>query len=297
MTSQPTLGREQAADRLLRSSLRTSYDPLLEVDWDAPLSPDAFWLPPHRSSLFGTPLWDGLSHRQRVELTKHEVASGASAGVWFETVLIQMLIRHYYDQDPRSRHAQYALTEIADECRHSVMFGRLIETMGCPRYPASRVDDALGRWLKATAHGPHMWGAILIAEEVLDAFQREIMVDESLQPLIRMVSRIHVVEEARHVTYAHGELARQVSAAGRVEMAYSRLVIGRAAHAVAGRLVHPQAYAAVGIPPQVGRAAARANPHFRATLRWSARKAHEYLAELGLVAGPGRVLWRRAGLI
>ena len=111
--------REQLATRLLESSVRHSYDPLVEIDWDAPLDPDRFWLPPERSSLYGTPLWDGLSHRQRVELTKHEVASSASAGIWFETVLMQLLVRRYAHQDPTARDAQYALTEVADECRHS----------------------------------------------------------------------------------------------------------------------------------------------------------------------------------
>ncbi len=238
-----------------------------------------------------------MTEEQRIELTKHEVASAASAGIWFETILMQMLIRQYYDADPTSRHAQYALTEVADECRHSIMFGRLIEATGAPVYRAEPVDHLLGRWLKATATGPQMYAAILIAEEILDAFQREIMADESLQPLIRMVSRIHVVEEARHVRFARDELARQVEASGPVALAYARLVIGRAAYSITRRLVHPRAYAAVGIDPAAGHAAARANPHWRATLRWSAQRIADHLTELGLVAGPGRLLWRRAGLI
>ncbi|WBB68528.1 diiron oxygenase [Micromonospora sp. WMMD812] len=298
MAVTPTGGEgEVLAERLLAASLRTSYDPAVDLDWDAPHLPGAYWLPPHRSSLYGTPLWEHLGEERRIELTKHEVASAASAGVWFETILMQMLIRHYYDDDPTSRRAQYALTEVADECRHSIMFGRLIEALGCPVYRASPADHLLGRFLKATATGPRMFAAILIAEEVLDAFQREIMADESLQPLIRMVSRIHVVEEARHVRFAREELARQVEAAGPLAMAYARLLIGRSAGAIANRLVHPDAYAAVGIPPAVGRAAARANPHWRATLRWSAKRVYDDLASLGLVGGPGRLLWTRAGLI
>ena len=289
--------REQTADRLLTSSVQHSYDPLVEIDWDAPFRDGAYWIPPHRSSLYGTPLWEGLSPDQRIELTKHEVASAATAGIWFETVLMQMLIREYYDQDPTSRHAQYALTEVADECRHSIMFGRLVERLGSPSYPASWRDHQLGRFLKTTASGPHMYASILIAEEILDAFQREIMVDETLQPLIRMVARIHVVEEARHVRYAREELARQVERAGRARLAYSRLVIGRSAMSVVNRLVHPEVYRAVGIDPAVGRAAALANPEFRATLRWAGAKAAEYLSRLGLIQGPARRMWRRASLI
>ena len=293
----PAEARERTATRLLQTSVRHSYDPRVEVDWDAPAVPGLFWMPPHRSSLYGTGLWERLSHEQRVELTKHEVASAASAGVWFETVLIQMLIRHYYDQDPTSRHAQYALTEIADECRHSIMFGRLLEALRTPPYRASHRDQTLGRWLKATATGPHMYASILLAEEVLDAFQREIMADEELQPLIRMVCRIHVVEEARHVRYAREELARQVEMAGPLRLGYSRIVIGRAANTIVSRLVHPRLYEAVGIPGRVGRATALANPQFQKTLRWAGSRAVSYLDGLGLIAGPARSLWRRSRLI
>jgi hypothetical protein len=291
------MGREETAERLLTASTRRSYDPAVTIDWEAPFVPGAYWLPPRRSSLWGTPLWSSLSEEQRIELTRHEVASAASAGIWFETVLMQMLIREYYDQDPTSRHAQYALTEVADECRHSIMFGRLIERLGVEPTRASRRDHTLGRFLKATATGPHMYAAILIAEEILDAFQREISADDSLQPLIRMVSHIHVVEEARHVKYAREELARQVAASGPVRLAYSRMVIARAAASVVSRLVHPDVYRSVGIDPSVGRRAALANPHFRATLRWSASKAVDHLSALGLIDGPSRRIWRRAHLV
>jgi hypothetical protein len=289
--------REQTAGRLLQASARHSYDPVTEIDWEAPLVPDLFFLPPHRSSLYGTTLWEGLSHQQRVELTKQEVASLASLGIWFETILMQMLVRHFYDPDPTSRHAQYALTEIADECRHSIMFARMIEKFGCRPYRVGRTNHLLGRLLKTTASGPHMFSAILIAEEVLDALQRETAADETVQPLVRMVSRIHVVEEARHVRYAREELARQVEMAGPARLAYSRLLIGRAAYLIAGGLTHPRVYATLGIDPARGRAAARANPRHQQTLRWAGQRITSYLAELGLIAGPARTLWQRSGLL
>ncbi|HEY2670165.1 MAG TPA: diiron oxygenase [Rugosimonospora sp.] len=289
--------RERLAGRLLDSSARRSYDPFIEIDWDAPLDEDRFWLRPQRSSLYGTPLWDGLAHRQRVELTKHEIASAAGAGIWFETILMQMLVRQYYHQDPTSRDAQYALTEVADECRHSVMFGRLIARLDAPVYRPGRAENQLGRLLKATARGPEMYATTLIVEEVLDRFQREASADVTLQPLIRMVSRVHVVEEARHVRYARAALERWVAASGPVGLAKARLSLGRTALAVANRLVHPQVYAAVGIDPAAGRAAARRNPHWRATLRWSAEKAVATFGDLGLIGGPAAALWRRGGLI
>src|SRR3954447_1173222 len=245
--------REATATRLLRSSAEHSYDPEVEIDWEAPLVPDGWFVPPHRSSLYGTALWGRMTPAQRVALTRHEVAGIASLGVWFETILMQLLIRDYHRQDPTAAHAQYALTEVADECRHSVMFGRMIAKLGCPVYRPPAFDQVLGKWIGATARGPRMFAAILIAEEVLDVLQREAAADQRVQPLVRMVSRIHVVEEARHVRYAREELARQVRAASSGRLGFDRLVIARSAYLTGRALIHPDVYRAVGLDPAQGR--------------------------------------------
>jgi hypothetical protein len=289
--------RELTASRLLRASVEHSYDPGVEIDWDAPLTDGLWFVPPHRSSLYGTALWDGLTEEQRITLTRHEAASIASLGVWFETILMQLLIRDYYHQDPTAAHAQYALTEVADECRHSVMFGRMIDKLGTPVYRVGAHDDKLGKLIAATATGPRMYAAILIAEEILDMLQREASTDEQVQPLVRMVSRIHVVEESRHVRFAREELRRQVQSAGRSRLAFDRFVIARAAYLTGSRLVSPQAYRSVGIDPAVGRRAAWANPHHRETLRWAGKRVVGFLSELDLIGGPGLLLWKRSGLL
>jgi predicted nucleic acid-binding protein len=292
-----TPDRELTAARLLRSSAERSYDPGVEIDWDAGLVPGLWFAPPERSSLYGTALWDRLTEEQRITLTRHEVASIAGLGVWFETILMQLLVREYYRQDPTAAHAQYALTEIADECRHSVMFGRMIARLECPVYRPDRVNAALGKWIAATGRGPRMYAAILIAEEVLDTFQREAAADERVQPLVRMVSRIHVVEEARHVRYAREELARQIRTASTARLGFDRMMIARTAYLVGTRLVHQDVYRCVGIDPETGRRAARANPHYRDSLRWAAQRVVGYLGDLGLIGGAGTALWRRSGLL
>ena len=289
--------RDRTAARLLRSSAEHSYDPDVEIDWAAPLAPDKYFIPPHRSSLYGTGIWDGLDEQQRITLTRHEVSSMAGLGIWFETILMQLLIRGYYGQDPTTAHAQYALTEVADECRHSVMFGRMIGKLETPVYRPDGVSQALGKWIGATGTGPRMFAAILICEEILDALQRESMADERVQPLVRTVSRIHVVEEARHVRYAREELARQVRAAGKRRLAFDRVVIARAAYLCGTSLIHSDVYRSIGLAPDEGRRAARANPHHRETIRWAGERVVAYLGDLGLIGGPGRRLWQMSGLL
>jgi hypothetical protein len=210
---------------------------------------------------------------------------------------MRMLLNEVYRSDPTSRHAQYALTEIADECRHSTMFARAIERLGVPAYGPRRLDHLLGRLLPTIGYGPALYGSILIAEEVLDRLQREAMADENLQPLIRMVNRIHVLEEARHVTFAREEVVRGMARLSRAELAYQRLLIAIVAFKIVRSVINPRVYLAVGLDPRRARRAALANPHHRETIRWAGERVMKFLDEAGLVGGPGMYFWRRSHLV
>src|SRR3954454_6303456 len=98
--------QDRTATRLLRVSERITLDPGTEVDWDSPLLPDLPFMAWPTVSLFGTPLWEGMSSQQRCDLSRHEVASLASTGIWLERLLMQMLLRHVAPLDPRTAHVQ-----------------------------------------------------------------------------------------------------------------------------------------------------------------------------------------------
>ena len=297
MVSARTADREATAARLLRSSVKNSYEPSLDIDWDAPLVDGLYGMPAHRVSLYGTELWDRLTEEQRITLSIHEVCSVARVGLWFEMILMQMLLRYSYDRDPRSQHIQYALTEIADECRHSVMFAKMTERYGVPDYKPRWDTQQAGRFFKTVASGPAMFAATLVAEEITDQLQREGMKDETVQPLTRMVSKIHVTEEARHVRYAREELSRLVPSMNRAEIEVARTLTAIAGYRIATNLVHPEVYRSVGLDPKQAAAVARANPHHQETVRWTARKLVPFLREQKMIGGPTELIWRKASLV
>lgn len=283
--------------RLLNSSAKNSYDPDVDIDWDAPLSDSLPYLPYKRCSLYGTTLWEGLSEQQRIELTKHEFASMASVGVWFEMILMRMMLKDIYSRDPRTSHVQYALTEIGDECRHSTMFARAVSRIGAPAYGVGPILKQAGKLLMATASGPSMYAVILVAEELLDRIQRDQMNDENVQPLVRMVNRIHVLEEARHVTFAREEVVRRMRKCNAAQRAGSRFETAMVAVRIVRALINPQVYSAVGIEPKLGRGTALSNPYYQDTLRWSGEKIMPFLREVGLVGNAEKMLWKRAFLL
>ncbi|WP_086663102.1 AurF N-oxygenase family protein [Lentzea kentuckyensis] len=289
--------REKTAERLLKSSAEKFYDPEVDIDWSAPLVDGLFYIPEQRISLYGTPLYESLTHEQRIELSKHELASIASVGLWFELLLMQMLVKVVYNTDPTSRHAQYALTEVADECRHSTMFARLVERIGCPPYGPVRTTHRLGKLLPTIGYGPAMYGSILVAEEILDRLQREAMNDETVQPIVRMVNRIHVLEEARHVRFAREELLRGMGELKGYELPYQKWLVGYVSMMITRTIINPDVYAAVGLDVREARRQALGNERFQETIRWSGERIMSFLDEAGLVGKPGMRSWRRSFLI
>ncbi|WP_028922357.1 AurF N-oxygenase family protein [Pseudonocardia acaciae] len=299
----PISRREKTAERLLKSSAARSYDPEIDIDWSAPLAEDKYFLPEHRVSLYGTELWDRLSPEQRVELGKHEIISITSFGIYAEVALMHLLLKVVTDGDPTTRHAQYALTEVADECRHSTMFGRGIEKSGVKPYLAPWWFRHLLNLALLLPIGPATYGGTLLVEEVTDRLQRESLADEDIQPTIRMINRIHVLEEARHISFARAEVTRMTSilrrsVLGRVVLAANRLGLALAAPGLVRLMLHPDVYRAVGLDPKQARKVAKANPHHRESVRWMGERMVNFLTEAGMIKGPlTKALWRRSLLL
>jgi hypothetical protein len=289
--------REQVAQRLLESSRKHSFDPDAELDWDAPLADGKWFWPPELVSLYGTPLWRRMSHEQQQNLARLEAASLASLGVWFEIILIQLLARHIYDKPVTSAHVRYALTEIADECRHSMMFARMITRGGAEPYPVSRLHHNMARVLKTVSTTPGSFTCTLLGEEILDWMQRLTFPDERVQPLVRGVTRIHVVEEARHVRYAREELRRQMASCPRWEAELTRVSSGEAARVFSVSFVNPRVYTDAGLDRREALAQVRASAHRREVMQQGAGRLTDFLDEIGVMRGLGRRLWRSSGLL
>ncbi|KQS72150.1 diiron oxygenase [Modestobacter sp. Leaf380] len=283
---------EEVSRRLLDSAAQLSYDPTTEVDWDAELDPAHHGLNPQWSTLYGTALWEEMTEQQRVTLTRHEVASIMSTGIWFEMILQQMLLREHYAADTSRADFQFALTEIADECRHSIMFARACSRMGITGYKPKRSGIELGRFFKTTANAETAFGGALVAEEVLDVMQRDWMRGEDVLPMIRTTSRIHVVEESRHMTFARQEMRESLAGVNPVRRRISALVIAIVTQVVVTNLVHRDVYAAASLDTDRAVREAAGNKHHQAMMRTSSRHLMTFLGECGLLTAPAVRIYR-----
>ncbi|MEU5952262.1 diiron oxygenase [Streptomyces sp. NPDC047525] len=296
-TSQDRPEEDDVARRLLDSAAVLAYDPATEVDWETPLDRDFHGASPEWCSLYGTPYWQELTDAQRKELTRQEAASVASTGIWFEMILQQMVLRDVYMKNPASDEVQWALTEIAEECRHSIMFARGAQKLGAPAYRPKRFAMELGRVFKTVAFGEAAYAAILVAEEVLDVMQRDWMRDERVVPFVRTINNIHVVEESRHMKFARDQTSKRLSGAGRLRRQINAFVVAIASYYIVTSMVNPKVYANAGLDEKRALAEAKANEHHKSMMRSSCSGLMEFLASSRLLTKPALAFYKRAHLI
>jgi hypothetical protein len=292
-----TVDREVVAQRLLGGSIRRSYQPEVDIDWDAPIDPKKYFLPPPVVSLYGTPLWEEMTVEQRIELSRQEMANVLSVGVWFENVLNRALLNELTREDPRSAHSHYTLTEMGDECRHMTMFGKVIDRVGARPYGLRRRERYAVQLLPFALRGSLLWVAALVGEEIFDALQRRMMNDEQLQPLVAQLMRMHVTEEARHIKFAREGVVRRMQSAGRVERILTGNLVGLGGPVFRYAFSNPAVYRRAGLDPERASAEAAANPHLKEAQILGFAPLAQFLTENGLLGPIGRRLWRRAGFL
>jgi len=296
MTNTPTLPRTaRRSAQLTAASERMTLDPFTEVDWDTPIDDRAYHLPPEWLPLYGTARWEAMTAEARITYSRHECAALCGAGIWFENQLMQLVLKHLAELPVTSPAHRYLLVEVADECRHSTMFGEYIRRAGTPAY-GPRADagalSALGPVPGKQALG---YVLILAVEELLDAINRSTMKDDRIHPVSRQIAKLHVAEEARHVSFAKTYLTEVWPALAEEEREAVQSLAPTAVAIVADLTVDPAVYETLGIVG--GEDAARTNPHHRARVIEGLEKLTAFLRQLGVVDDASEPTWRELGLV
>jgi hypothetical protein len=175
------------------------------------------------------------------------------------------------------------------------MFGELIRQAGTPAYQVPAILRRLGKLMKAWTNGPEAYIAMLAAEELLDVSNRATMKDERVHPTSRRIAKIHVLEEARHVSFAKAYAAETWPTLSRFRRLVTAVRIPFVVRAIADATVNPAVYEELGI--EDGARQARQSPHHRQRLVSDLEKLTGFLDELGVINRFTRPVWRALGLV
>ena len=291
-SNQPTLAARAAA--LTRASACKSFDPFTSIDWSVPFDDSRYYLPPDSLPLYGTPAWQKMTELERRVYSRHEAAALCGAGIWLENILMRMVVDHSYELLPNDATLRYLLVEVADECRHSSMFGEFVRRAGTPAYrPTARIRR-LGRVARGALGGPAAFIAILAAEELLDGSNRRTMRDPTLHPVAREIAKIHVIEEARHVSFAKAFLEAELPKLTAARRLLVQCVAPFVASTVVESTIDPRVFEELGI--EDGEQQAKNNAHYRETVLDDLESLVSFLERISVITERTRPLWVRLGL-
>ncbi len=199
-------------EQLSRNS--TPYvDTLTRVDWES-LSNDAFWLPEAALSLYGLPEYERLPEARRRALSQLEFLHLLEAGLWLEGIFMQRLSRAARRAEGDLSRRVYHLHELREEAGHSLMFLEVMRRSGLPRprtrFRQLRLANALARFAPFDSFA--FWIAVLIGEEVPDRLNRFVRKHrEATCPAVYQITKIHIIDEARHIAHARDLLERRLA--------------------------------------------------------------------------------------
>ena len=177
------------------------------------------------------------------------------------------------------------------------MFAKASEKMVGTSYKPTKWVGRLGKLFKRTAKNEVAFAGILVAEEVLDVFQRGCMRDDRVLDFIRTVNEIHVLEESRHMKFAREEVRESMEGVGWARRQFSGLYVALGAYFIVTSLVQKQAFADAGLDADRAVREMNSNSHFQSMIRGSCAHLMEFLDEVGLLTRPAMHYYRKANML
>ncbi len=191
---------------------------------------------------------------------------------------------------------RYAYHEVIEEAQHALMFQEFVNRSGFDARGLGRIDRVgarivigLARWF------PELFFVFVLGgEDPIDHVQRRSLRRGGNHPLVERIMRIHVTEEARHLSFARHYLKRSVPNLPRWRRAALATWAPVVLAVMAEMMLRPsrQLVATYGIPAEVIEQAYTRNPAHRERSIESLAKVRALCEELGLLRRPFGTLWR-----
>jgi len=291
--------------RLSRQSVDKHFDAYADVPWDDPeyrIDPDdPRWEVGLDDPITATDWYRSLSPEQRARLGLDLVVTKMKLGLQFESVLKRGLLEYALELPNRDPQFRYAYHEVIEEAHHSLMFQEFVNRSGFDvqgmrpgELAVARTIVGLGRRFPAL-----FFFFVLGGEDPIDHVQRKsLRSGQPIHPLLERIMRIHVTEEARHLSFARHYLKHRVPELSPVRRAALGVAAPLILFGMAQMMLIPsrQVIERNGIPREVVREAYLRNPAHRQEVVSSLRKVRQLAEEVGILGPLHRRLWKALGL-
>lgn len=240
-----------------------------------------------------------MTPAEQSRLGLFRVASAMKLGLEFENILKRGLLKYAFKLPNGAPEFRYLYHETIEEAHHGLMFQEFVNRTGLPVEGMSKGEKigsrrvvGLSRWFPSL-----FFLFVLGGEDPIDHQQRKALREGDPHPLLARIMRIHVTEEARHLSFARHHLKHEVpklSKAKKLRLSVmAPILLGQMAR---GMLMPPgQIVREFQIPKDTLRELSQ-SPEAVASVSESLHKVRELCVELGLVNRFTVRLWKASGI-
>lgn len=289
--------------RLNKQSVEKHFEAYKDVAWDDPgmlikVDDPAFELADD-DPLAKTSWYQSLPQERKAKLGLMRIVTAAKIGLEFENVLKRGLLEyafHLKNNDPSFR---YIMHEVTEECQHSMMFQELVNRSNLDIKGLDKLTKFASYFvvLQAIFFPELFFLFVLGGEDPIDYVQRQMLKKGNNHPLIERIMKIHVTEEARHLSFARHYLKNRVPKMGIIKRLRLKVSAPILLWLMAGQMLYPsrQIIEEFNIPRRVLKQA-YSSKEARETVVNSLAKVRRLFVELGLVGPVTKKLWQILGI-
>jgi hypothetical protein len=295
---------EGVIDRLNKASVDKHWEAYADIPWDDPdlqVDPaDPRWTLPPTDRLGGTEWYRSQPAEVQARIGLWRVATAMKIGLQFENLLKRGLLTYAYKLPNGRPEFRYVYHETTEECHHGMMFQEFVNRTGMPIRGMPRALSAVAQLVPIIPrlNTELFFVFVLGGEDPIDYVQRKHLKEGHIQhPLEEAILRIHIAEEARHISFARHYLKHHVPTMNKVRRKalglFTPIILGVMARIMLsppGSMVRH-----FNIPKDVVREVYR-NDAARTELRDCVGKVRDLAAELGLINNVSKRIWYAFGI-
>ncbi len=186
--------------RLYENAKRDQWNSTIRLDWQADVDPEKGLIPDPAIAIWGTPLWDRLTEKEKAKL-RHENITWQLCQFLHGEQGALLVTAQIVDSVPWYEAKQYAATQVMDEARHVEVYRRFVQEKLQHEYPVNaNLKSLLDQVLTDSRWDIKFLGMQIIVEGLALAAFGTIR-DTTTNPLLRDLTAAVMEDESRHVAF------------------------------------------------------------------------------------------------
>jgi hypothetical protein len=186
--------------RLYENAKRDQWDPNVRLDWSTDVDPEKGVVPDMGIGIWGTPIWDGLTEKEKARL-RHEAITWQLCQFLHGEQGALLATAQIVDSVPWYEAKQYGATQVMDEARHVEVYRRYVQEKLENEYPVNAELKTLLDLILADSRWDMKFLGMQIIVEGLALAAFGTIRDTATDPLLKELTTGVMEDESRHVAF------------------------------------------------------------------------------------------------